>query len=361
MKKFYAWGTLLGAVIGAGIFALPQAAYLSGWPYFLSELLILAVILGYVHNLYARILDKNEEKNLLGLLSAKLGWGWFYLGIVGIFGGMLAALTGYLILGGEFLHEMWPNLSPLNAAGVFWIVSSLPLFFRTKTFLSLESWGAYIMGLLILVIGSYGLMGTANHSPQTGPFSLVLPFGALIFALSGWTAVEPIVKDLGPKAKKAKLFFAGSILIALLYAFFVFGVLRSAAKITPDTVSGLGWGAKALFMVGLMGIFAIWTSYLPSALEIKNSLKFAKMPRGLGFMIFLLLPLIFVAYGVNDFLKVVSIGGGIFIALEYLLILRLGTKVLKPKFWEKILVFISACAILSGALYEIFFFLNRIP
>lgn len=360
MRKLYAWGTLLGTVIGAGIFALPQAAYLSGWPYFLAELLLLAVLLGYVHNLYARVLDKNKEKNLLGLLSQKLGWGWFYLGAIGIFGGMLAALTGYLILGGEFLHVMWPGLTPLTAAGIFWIASSLPLFLRTKTFLSLESWGAFIMGLLILGIGAYGFMGGANHSPQSGPYSLVLPFGAIVFALAGWTAVEPIVKDLGPKGKKAKLFFLGSVIIALLYAFFVFGVLRSAEKITPDTVSGLGWGAKALFMVGLLGIFAIWTSYLPSALEIKNSLKFARMPKGLGFMIFLLLPLIFVAYGVNDFLKVVSVGGGIFIALEYLLILRLGTKVLRLKFWEKFLIFLSAAVFLSGAAYEISFFLRQI-
>jgi amino acid permease len=357
MKRFYAWGTLLGAVIGAGIFALPQAAYLSGWTVFLIQLLLLAILVGYANNLYARVLDQSEGKNLLGLLS-KLGRGWFYLGILGIFGGILLALTSYLILGGEFLRFIWPNLSYLDAVGVFWILSSLPLFFRVRTFLSLEFWGSLLMGVMILVLGIYGSVGGKAHIPQVGYFSWALSFGAIMFALSGWTAVEPIVRNLGPKIKKAGIFFLGSILIAALYAFFVFGVLHSAAQITPDTFSGLSWGKGALLTLGLLGLFAIWTSYLPSALEIKSSLKFAKLPKGLGFMMFVLLPLFLVAYGVNNFMWVISVGGGIFISLEYLLILRLGTKVLKPKFWEKILIFISATLFLSGAAYEILFFLR---
>lgn len=357
MKKILALGVLLGTVIGAGIFALPQAAMLSGWGAFSLELFSLALILAYAHNLYSRVLDKSEEKNLLGLLRERLGRDWFYLGVVGIFGGMLAALTGYLILGSEFLRYIWPNLSFLDAVGIFWLASSLPLFFRSRTFFSLESLGAIIIAVIILGVGAYGFAGTETHSPQTGPFSLILPFGPLMFALAGWTAVEPIEKTLGKK-KKAAFFFLGNILIALLYLFFVFGILRGAAKITPDTVSGLALNPIALITLGVLGLFAIWTSYMPSALEIKNSLKFAHMPKGLGFMAFLIVPLALIISGVNSFLAVVSVGGGIFIALEYLLILVLGFKVLKPKTWERALIIFSGGVFLLGALYEILFFLK---
>jgi len=359
MRNTLALGVLLGTMIGAGIFALPQIIMLSGWVAFSLELFFLALILAYVHNLYARVLYKSEEKNLLGLLRDRLGRGWFYLGVIAIFGGILAALTAYLILGSEFLRHIWPGLSYLDAVGIFWLLSSLPLFFRNRTFFTLESLGAILMAIIILGLGAYGFVGKEIRLPQVGPFSFILPFGPLIFALAGWTAVEPIVKTLG-KTKKATLFFLGSILVSLLYLLFVFGILRSAAKITPDTISGLAWSPEALLILGILGLFAIWTSYLPSALEIKNSLKFAHLPKGLGFMVFLILPLALIIFGINNFLAVVSVGGGIFIALEYLLILVLGLKVLKPKIWERALIIFSGGVFLLGALYEIFFFLKPI-
>ena len=60
---FYAIATMIGAVIGAGIFTLPYVAQKSGVIPFLSYVVFLGSIQFYISMLYAEIILSTKEKH----------------------------------------------------------------------------------------------------------------------------------------------------------------------------------------------------------------------------------------------------------------------------------------------------------
>ncbi|MEK7180826.1 MAG: hypothetical protein AAB738_00640 [Patescibacteria group bacterium] len=362
-------GMILATTIGAGIFVLPYVFRESGWVISLFYLLIFSGLVATVHLLYWRVLFKEDgKKRLLGLIKAKLGNFSFGLALVSVLGGLIFALVAFLILGGKFLGVVFPGLGENIGILIFWAASSLPLIFSLKRIVKLELMGGILMVLIVGLIFASALSSPIVTQVKDFDFgNLFLPFGAILFSLAGWTAIEPIYDSykkhsMGMNfAKRGLQFVFATYAAALVYLFFVLAIFNSASAITPDTISGLGnWSSAKLGVLGVFGLFALWTSYLPIGREVENLLiKDLGKTKFWSLVAVIFLPLILVFAGLKNFLVAVSMVGGIFLASQYFFLAVVSERVLKPRRLKKFLIYLVALVFLLGVVYEIYYFVIR--
>lgn len=358
-------GLVAAATIGAGIFSLPYIFKESGWVLGILYLMALGSFIVTAHYFYWQVLTKTEAKNrLLGLVGNHWGKTGFGVALLAIVGGLVLALVVYLILGSQFVKLVFPSLGGTESLAIFWFVSSTPLIFKLKRLAGLELLGAILMTVIIITVFFAARIGAGfEEISSVNLKNLFLPFGAILFSLAAWTAVEPVY-DLGKNYGIAKptgtlaVFLGGTLFPAFLYFLFIAGIYGSASVITTDTVSGLtNWPVWKTGLLGLLGIFAIWTSYVPIGLEIKNSLeKDLKWNRIIGSGLVLFLPPLLIILGLNNFLRAVGLAGGVFLSVQYLLIILVSRKVLELSRAEKLLLNSLGFVFILAAVYEIYYF-----
>ena len=360
-------GLVLSTTVGAGIFALPYVFKEAGWVTGFFYLFIFSFLVAAAHFIYFRVLDKLETKErLLGLVRRYLGRGSFELAFFAVIGGLVLSLVAYLILGSHFLKLVFPGMGEWMGVIIFWILGSVPLFFKKKRFLLTELLGGLVLvGSIAFIFWSVWPINGSLSAKVFDLENLFLPFGVVLFSLAGWTAVEPIFesrKRSGAGLKHGfRDFSAGALLSALIYLIFVLAIFASAEEIAPDTVSGLGnWERWKLMVLGIFGLFALWTSYLPIATEVKNLMeKDLKWKKSWGETLVIAAPILLVAVGLNNFLSVVGLVGGVFLALQYLFIVMMGQRVLKLGFWGMALTVVLDVVFAAAAVYEIYYFVIR--
>ncbi|MEK7212196.1 MAG: hypothetical protein AAB686_00785 [Patescibacteria group bacterium] len=354
-------GLMAATTIGAGLFSLPYVLYKSGWVVSLLYLVLAVGAIVFAHSLYLRTLEGNGGgKHLLGLATEYFGGFGRGFGLLVIVGGLTLALVIYLVLVGEFSEMLFVGSRNLGLV-LFWLAGSLPIIFSRRT-ISSELVGAVLMTAIILLVFAGFFGSSALNLPVADFKNIFLPFGPLLFALAGWTAIEPIFdyKKQAGYNRASVAMGVGTIFAAVLYTLFVLGILGSAGSITPDTVGGLSnWAGWKFVLLIILGLFAVWTSYVPIGLEIKNALEkdlsWAKTWSG---ALVLFLPLALVFLGLRDFIKIVGLAGGVFLGLEYLLILMVSQKALNLRGAKMFLVWLLGIIFLLGAVYEVYYFLS---
>ncbi|MEK7195131.1 MAG: hypothetical protein AAB655_00355 [Patescibacteria group bacterium] len=357
-------GVMSATTIGAGMFALPYVFTKSGWLVGLFYLSALVILIVFIHLIYWRVLVATDgRKRLLGLVKEHGGIFGYYVGFISIVIGLLLALVIYLILGAQFIKILWPQAGYFLSLLLFWAVSVLPLLFKERRIITLEILGIFFMAAIILLVFLTSDVGRwLSYVPIAETKNLLLPFGVVLFSLAGWTAIEPLYstrKDSGQSISLPVVSFTlGTLLTAFLYLFFVVGILGSASTIMPDAVSGLSnWSPWKLGILSALGLFAIWTSYMPIGLEVKNSLIDDlgwKPTRSLFVVIFA--PILLVFSGFNNFLSVLGLAGGVFLSMQYLFMAWVGLKVLSLSRVKRVLLGLVSVTFFLGTIYEIYYF-----
>ena len=356
-------GIMVASTVGVGIFALPFAFQAGGW--FTGTLFLFAVtlFLVFAHSIHWDVLQKTGERQyLLGLVGRYCGKTAEFFGFFVIIGGLILALSAHLILGADFLGLLFPAIAPWTFV-IFWILTSFPLFIRMKNLALSESLEAIFILSIIAFVFFKGLYGGVFPSIlAVVPQGIFLPFSIILFALAGWSGLDSAFRyahdakiDLH-KAKRAALW--GTVLAAFCYALFVVGIWMVAEKITPDAISGLANLPRVetgVFLV--LGLFALWASYIPISLEIKNSLsKDLKLSKLTGFSVALCVPALFALLGAKNFIGIVGLVGGVFLAFQYLLILVVGRRALPLVSSRRIVSDVVSVAFVLVAIYEIYHF-----
>ena len=356
-------GVMTATTVGAGLFSLPYVFLRSGWLTGIFYLAALSAALAFVHRLYFRVLEKEGgDERLLGLALMHLGRFGRLWGLLSIQGGLILALVIYLLLARGFSEMLFPGSGNLGLA-LFWLAGSLPLVFGLRRLIAAEILGAVMMAGMILAVFFYGFGDRLASLPVFSWDGFFLPFGPVLFSLAGWTAVEPIFDaNRSPERKRAmRAMAAGTFFAAALYALFVFGVLGSSAEIFPNALQGLAdWPAWRFALLTVLGLFAIWTSYAPIGLEVANGIRTdLGWTRTASLAFVLLLPPALVALGLNDFLAVMGLAGGIFLGSEYLLLIAIAWRSLALSFREKAIGAALVALFLLGAVYEAYYFVIR--
>ncbi len=347
-------GLLVSNTIGAGIFALPYIAQQSGWGMYLIYLVLLAATVAYVHGLYGETLDRVQgEKRLTGLVKLYLSRRYFAVASVSIFGGLILTLVAYIILGANFITLLIPSMSVPVAMCVMWVIGSIPLFLKPKRMVALEFIGAVaIAGLILFVFFSAHHPLAAFSGAAFASHSILFPVGSIMFSLAGWTSIATMrdyERRVGFVAQPrfSSIVWATAVVV-VLYALYAFGILGSGGSVTREALSGFsGLSSAVIGALSLLGLIAIWTSYVPVVNEARDTLThdFAWTPFH-AMAISFLLPMACIAIGLNSFITVVGLVGGVFVSAQYILIVLVIKNSLRLKPFTELIM----NAVIGGAI-----------
>jgi len=320
-KKFIlALSSLVGTIIGAGIFAIPYTMAKSGVLLSLFYFLALGLVVLFLHLAFGEIVLRTKEKHrLLGYTEKYFGKKIRWLIIFSTIVGSVASLLAYIILGGNFLNLIFPKISPFSLSLIVWAVLSffIILGIESISFLELLINSAFLAVVFILIFFAFPKINPSNLV-LFNKYNFLFPYGIVLFSLVGWNAVPEIERILINKKSLKKI-----IIIAISFAVFIyllFGLivsLVSGPKTSQEAFSGLVpvLGSKMLILGGLFGIFSISTSFLILGNYLKNTLVFdCHIPYSLSAAIAIFVPVIFFLLRIGNFISIISFVG-VFVGL----------------------------------------------
>jgi len=311
-KKFWAATfTLTGTVIGAGILGLPYVFSKSGffvglfWILFLGAVIILSKLyLGEV------ILRTKSTHQLPGYAEKYLGkWGKRFMVFEMVFG-VYSAMIAYLIGEGQSFSKLFTGGIgyALFFAIAFWLVMTILLREGLRGLKKVESWG--VLAILLIVIGMFiwYLPGVKIENVYSFDVNYIfLPFGIVLFALLGFSAIPELKRELkGSEKLMKKAIFIGALIPVIVYILFSFIFVATLGQDVPE-VATLAFGKVVLFL----GVFTMLTSYFVLSFALKDMFIFDfNYSKSKTFILVSVIPLIiFIILYFLNMLKFVSILG----------------------------------------------------
>ncbi len=370
-KFINATALLIGTVIGAGFLGVPyvfaKAGFLVGT---LHLMLITAIILFINLGLGEISLRTKGNHQLTGYAERYLGKRgrqlMFFAMIFGIYAALLAYLVGegksisFLIFQNEQFY-LFPGI-------IFWFITSLIAASGIK---ALKKYEPLSVAIILVIIISVILLFFTQINPQNlstiSTQHFFLPFGVILFAMLGFSALpemEILLKKQERKMKKAILL--GTLIPAILYFFFALTVVgrfgQSTPRIATFAFSEIGGG---IFI--LLGIFTMFTAYLALSVALEDMYIFDyHFTKKQAVLASSLPPLfLFIAislFNLASFTKIISLSGTVSGGLTGVLVLMMMQKAKrkgnrKPEYSltlnKKILLALTLILIL-GIFLEIF-------
>lgn len=231
---FFPAATLSGTVIGAGMFSLPFAFVSAGWAGGIFYFVLFTGVFSLVHLMYADIIMRSGgEPKFAGFAARYLGAWSFYPALLIVTVGMLLVLTAFLALSSSFGSLLLGGEYGMALPVFFWLLGSLGMCLNVRRLASAEFWMTFVMVLIAAGIGVYGAAYGSHGNISLWPrdvAGLLLPFGPMLFALSGRPAVPSVVEYVRAKKISVRnlkwIIAVGTLLPACVYLLFVFGVAR---------------------------------------------------------------------------------------------------------------------------------------
>jgi len=340
---FYALSTLIGMIIGVGIFGIPysfaQAGILVGFFY----LIFLTLVVTTVHLLYGEIILRTGQDCRL------VGYGERYLGAKGktlttgiVIFQFYGALLAYIIAGGYFLNIIFNRFfggSDFSWSLIFFAFGALAIFFGLK----MVSLSEFFMAILLVALAIFFVSRGAplvNFENFKG-FSLMkffLPYGVIFFSLTGGAAVPELRQILkGQERKIKRVIILGTFIPAVIYLLFALVVVGITGEGTSENaISGLipYLGQNIVIAGAIFGFLAVITSFLMLGLNLRKMFQLDyKLNKFLAWVLACFVPLIIFLAGFNDFIVVIGLIGavaggfeGIMTVLIYIKAKRMGDR-----------------------------------
>ena len=361
--------SLVGTTIGAGIFSLPYVFAKAGFFMGLAEFAALVFIVLIIQQILGEItLRASGHKRLVGLASEYLGNLWGKLVTVSVLLGGVGVMLIYVIFGGKFF-------SLLTGFNGFW--SSL-FFFAVWLFASLASpkiFGKtefYISSIVILAVGAFLLFNFGyidwNNFRGFDIKSTFLPYGVILFAITGYTVIPKMEDLLGTeKHKLKKAIQYGTLIPAMVYLAFVLVILGVSGQMTsPDAVFGFSQALNSQWMMffgSLLGLLAVAGAALSYGVYFRETLWYdLKLSRLSAWALTGLMPLLLFLLGARDIISTINIVGALFFGFQVVVILMIHKKSQKSEIQPaykihlpKAIYYIIGAAASLGAILEIWF------
>lgn len=329
MRPFFnATATLIGTIIGAGIFGVPFIAARSGFVVAALWMVALTILIVIIHLFYAEVVMATPGKHRLpGYADRYLGHPWKHLvtiaSIFGSWGGQLA----YIILGGQFLALLINGPSAFLLSSLFFATVAISTFFGLWFVGRME----FFMTALLLVVVSLVIGGGLPHI-QLANLSgynigeVMSPYGVILFALLGALAI-PEMYDLAKRNKRVlkQSIVVGTIVAGVFTFLFVVVVVGiTGSSTTESALMGLQGKLNPIILLAgiLFGFLAIATSYLVSGIYLTELFQydyrlkhFPALIMGVG------IPFLLFLASSRSFVRVIDVTGGVFGAFEAMVIL----------------------------------------
>lgn len=367
-RYLQALALLVGTIIGVGVFALPFLISRTGFLVGAAEIAALAAVVTLIHLMYGDIVVTTPERHRLpGYARYYLGPVWGRISAFSYLLELTGTLVIYILLGSVFLTTfvslLFPAFSYPAAVGIFFFAGLLLFFFDSGLSTGVEGWLTFFLVLVMAIIFAAGVrLGTLEFLKTFDPRNIPLPYGAILFALTG-TVVIPRTYEAfrGDHQRFRRLIIIGTAIPALLYLGFVFAVLSaSPAGVSPEAIRGMTpvLGDSILILGGLVGFLATITSFIGVGLSYKGLLQFDFGFDGRwSWVLASVVPFIFVLIGVSDYIQVIGLIGAIAIGFANIGIVRIWLRLprhelvsLFPRWLSWLLVGVFSAGILYQAL-----------
>ncbi|MBI4138190.1 MAG: amino acid permease [Candidatus Wildermuthbacteria bacterium] len=334
--SLFAFSTLLGTIIGAGMFGLPFVVQKVGVIPALFYFLALGGAVTLIHLFFGEICLRTIRKSrLVGYASVYLGPAGKAAAVCSTVLGVTGALLAYIILGTHFLRILAGSfpfvLSETALAAVFWAALSFFVLRGIRAVAKAELVMVIILaGVLLLIFGAAIPRVRFDNLLWFGSDGVFLPYGVILFALAGWSAVPEIAEMFKKRSEKKRLdnvIIAASLVaagVSFLFALVVAGV--SGNGTSQDALSGLipFLGGNIVFLGSVFGLVAIASSFMVLASYLKNSLvQDGKMPGWFAAVFTITAPMALFLAGLREFISVLGVLGAVFGLMEALLIIAI--------------------------------------
>jgi tyrosine-specific transport protein len=374
-KQFlYASSTLVGAMVGVGIFGIPFAFAKAGFWIGLLFLIGVAFITMILYWMYGEVILRTKKRHqLVGYAELYLGSTgkkmMFFASVLGLYGTLLA----YIILAGEFLLNVFSPFLFISAGQLsawFFIIFSILILTGLRKFAKIEFFLTILFSAIVLIIFGSGI-GHVSFS-NLGPINLsywFIPYGVIIFAFSALSSIHMQREVLIGQERLLKKSILYSILFTavlyFLFSFVVFGI--SGAMTTPDSISGLVdvLGSRIIFLASLFGVLAIGTSYLATGTALYETFYLDYgIKKGSAWFLAVIPPYVLFLGGLRNFIDVIGLVGSVGVGIVAVLLIMMFNKAKIngdreseykldfPRWFLWFLVLLFA----GGVLYELFIF-----
>ena len=311
-----ALASLVGTIIGAGVFGIPYVMAKSGILFCLFYFLVLGATVFLLHLFFGEIVLRTKQKHrLVGYTEKYLGKKAKVLIAFSTIFGTIGALLAYIILGGHFLKLIFPlSLSLFQLSLLFWVILSFFIFLGMKSiaWIQLLMNAGFLGAILLIFFYSFPKIDIGNFILADSKY-IFLPYGVILFSLVGWSAI-PEIETILVKKKNLKKVILWAMAISLSF-YFLFGLFVSGLtgqNTTQEAFEGLIpiLGQKIIILGGLFGLFAISTSFLILGNYLKNTLVFDyRFPYLFAFFIATFSPLLLFLSGIREFIWVIAFVG----------------------------------------------------
>jgi len=361
-KHFWsAVATLVGTIVGVGIFGLPYVMAKAGFFIGLFFLLILGGVSLRLHLLYSDIVWLTPGRHRL------VGYAEYYLGSFGrrlvtftsLFG-FYGSLLAYLIVGGVFLQTLLGGTEFFWSL-VFFVFGSIGLFWGLRLISRLE----ILMTLfLILTVGlifwkSWFALEIDNLT-RINWANFLLPYGVILFALSGTSGI-PEIREMFAKGCSVKEYkkavFLGTLIPIIIYFIFSLAVVGvTGLETSPEAIRGLSKaiGDGIVNLGAVFGFLAVTTSFLVIGLNLKKIFWYDyNWSKNTAWLATCLIPLMLYLANFRNFITIIGTLGAIFGGIEGIILILIYWRVKKQRVFtvwkclDFVLIFLFVLGILS--------------
>ena len=330
--------SLVGTTIGAGIFSLPYVFFKAGFIIGFLEFIFLIGIVLFVQLIYGEIVLKVKgKKRFISYTEEYLGHRWKLPVTISVTFGGIGVLLVYIILAGYFLSFIF-NLSAFIGSLIFSIILFLLILSKPKMFGGIELIFGFSVILIVILISSLNV-GYINIGNFIGfnVKNILLPYGVILFAISGYYVIPEMEDILGAEKKKMKkAIIYGTLIPAAVYMFFVLIVLGvSGALTSQDAISGLSNVLNSKFIIlfgSILGLLAVTEASLSQGIFIKETFLYdLEFNKWLSWIMTGLAPLVLFLLGARNLIAVIGIVGALFFAFHAVIILLIHKKLKSQK------------------------------
>ena len=371
MKLAHAWTksvlSMMGTIMGAGLFALPAAfSYIGlGWGTLLFWLLAFGALATHLALTREILITGGKHrlsffvKNYFGPVIGRLPDITYPLHL-------LSTSYAYLLLGGGFLAALFYLFSlrlPETIAIVFfWALFSVVSAAGNGAIARVETYVTAAMVAALLMLSALQWKVLSFEVLYATHPSVVAAIGIFLFAVSGFSGVGEVVEIVGRKKKAS---YSSVIVGTMISAFltWIFGViffLASRGTLGERVIEFNSYvPSNYMWLLPVLGLTGIATSYITTSAELKSVFRgdfgLTKMAAA---VLAYCLPISLLLVASHEFVRVISFIGAVFIGLNASMICWIAVIKIKPSSMTKVFIKI-AYALLTAtyigfALYTIY-------
>jgi amino acid permease len=328
---FYATAAMVGTMVGVGVFGVPFSFAKAGFGVGFLFLLLTGFLTLVVNMMFGEVVLRTKERHqTVGYAGLYLGPVWKRVMFFAVVLGIYAAMLAYTIISGDFLANMLSPffyLSNTAYSYFFAIIISLLLLMGLKRISVVEFMLTIFFIFIVLLVFGFGVNKVDLNNLKTfNPEFWFLPYGVLLFAFAGMTAV-PIQREIlrGEEHKLKKSVLWAVLMAGILYFIFAFTVVGVSGDVTsPDAITGLFdfLGGKIVILGSIFGVLAVGMSFLMLGSALDEVFRWDYgLKKGWSWLLTVLPPFLLFFIGLRRFIDVISLAGSLAIGLILLILI----------------------------------------